>query len=129
MFKVYTYALIFAIGCGAVVKYCVTNNTRNIVFNDGYCDGYIIGVTSKTPGHEGRIKVSGFSSGVGTWSGIFFDEKIQKDAQIIRGDQLCRIYYTECMYNNYFNNKVKKIVVLPPVGQLDSIAEEIKNEL
>lgn len=144
MLKVFTYAFILTIvvsslilttttGCGVILG--------GNVYSDGYRDAYIVGVTSKRQGfggltYVGEIKLSGYGFGgmavdptkpgqvnSGAWSANFYDESIQKDAELIRGDQLCRIYYTEkdIVFNGGTNYDVKKIVVLPPAGQLDTI--------
>lgn len=120
-------------GCGAIIG--------GNVYSDGYRDGYIVGVTEKRQGfggvsYVGEIKVSGYGFGglavdstkpgqtnCGAWSANFYDQAIQKNASKIRGDQLCRFYYTErdIVFNGGTNYDVTKIEVLPPAGELETI--------
>lgn len=143
MIKVFYCAVVAAVSIVLVVSTFVGCSAilGGNVYSDGYRDGYIVGVTNKRQGfgglsYVGEVKVSGFGFGgmavdptkpgqvgAGAWSANFYDENIQKDAQLIRGDQLCRIYYTEkdIVFNGGTNYEVTRIVVLPPIGELGSM--------
>lgn len=127
-------------GCG----YIVGGN----VYSDGYRDGYLVGVTEKRNGfaglsYVGELKVSfhGYGGGGidpskegqtpgGSWTANFYDKKVKESCELIRGDQLVRIYYKEVdiHFTGGTKYKVEKVVALPNAGELEQLNPKVEEK-